>query len=102
MMSGPSIARPWLTTLLMGSAVLLIAAVAVVAVLPLAPCMNCAIRNAYEEQIWREKRYQFSSHGGGMTVDPSVSATPPAPTYCEDCQPRGKMTLLRKWLRGMR
>jgi hypothetical protein len=102
MTSGPAAFRSWPTTLLVATAVILTVCVVVIAVVPLTPCRTCQIRNAYEETVWHEQRYQSDFHGGGLTIDPTVSPTRPPPTYCEDCRPTGKMTLLRKWLRQTR
>jgi hypothetical protein len=97
-MSRPSGSRSRPVTLLMATAVFLIVGVVVIALVPSIRCKGCAIRNAYEEQLWRSERYEFGARGG-IKENPKAGATPPPPAFCEDCRPAGKMTLLRDWLR---
>ena len=96
-MSGAPGSPSWPVTLLVATAVLLTAGVIVVTLIPLVRCKGWAIRNVYEEQVWRSLRYDFNAHSG-ITEDPKVSATPPPEKFCDDCRPAGKMTLLRSWL----
>jgi hypothetical protein len=98
-MSGPPGSRSSATTLLLVTAVLLIVGVVVVTVLPLVPCADCQRRNLHQDINW----YTEDALGhNGKSVDPTVIPPRPAPTYCEDCRPNGKLTLLQRWLRRLR
>jgi hypothetical protein len=98
MASAPPKVRTCPTGLLLATALLTMAAVLVITLVPLAPCKGCQIRNAYEEQLLRREQDITTVTRNGTEVIPRTTTVLPPRSLCRACGNTGKMTLLKKWL----